>query len=271
MESLNQEELNSIVEQLIEILVNEDDSNFSQNFSLEKKTYIEKRKILNSLLISRKTKPIPFNLLKLQNQLLEYENSKKEILNASKLIYQNHMCIYLGDITCIKADAIVCSCYDNFSTNYNTGDRCAYLDILLSGGIQIKQELNFETFMQSPSDQNCKTKLIKGYNLPASFIICTVAPTIISGRVSYKDKENLINCYKACLELALEKGFKTIAFTCLGTGKKNYPKALASEIAVSTVFNWLKANNFPLNVIFCVHNEENKINYEISFKDYDVV
>ena len=154
----------------------------------------------------------------------------------------------------------------------NTNYKAILSNIVLYGGIQIRQDLNFIINKQQYVEPVGSAKLVKGYNLPAKFVVCTVGPNIISGRgVGYREKEGLINCYKSCLELALEKGLKSIAFCAISTGNKNYPKALASEIAVSTVFNWLKAHKFPLKVVFSLVDSDNVEHYETAFKDYDVV
>jgi O-acetyl-ADP-ribose deacetylase len=42
----------------------------------------------------------------------------------------------------------------------------------------------------------------------------------------------LEGCYRRCLELARERGVKSVAFPAISTGIYHYPKGLAAQIAV---------------------------------------
>ena len=139
-----------------------------------------------------------------------------------------------------------------------------------AGGLQIRQELNYIMSKQGHPEPNGQAKLTKGYNLPASYIIHTVGPMIID-RVSYHDKIDLSNCYKSSLELAKQSGFKTIAFCSISTGVYRFPRELASKIAVETVLSWLKENEFPLKVIFCVYGDYDLKLYEEQFKELNLI
>jgi O-acetyl-ADP-ribose deacetylase (regulator of RNase III) len=54
-----------------------------------------------------------------------------------------------------------------------------------------------------------------------------------------KDVEQLASCHLKCLDLALDKGCRSIAFPALSTGAFGYPVAEASVIAVGAVHGWL--------------------------------
>jgi O-acetyl-ADP-ribose deacetylase (regulator of RNase III) len=41
------------------------------------------------------------------------------------------------------------------------------------------------------------------------------------------------------LEIAKRNGLKSIAFPCISTGVKNYPKEEASKLAINTVREWM--------------------------------
>lgn len=269
MVKMSESELDETITRLIEILCKENEEVNVQSFSLAKKSISDKKKILKSLFLSWGQKPLPFDFIRLQNEFLEYENSQKKITQAFKLDFSNNMAIYSGDITTIAADAIVCPCANDFSRTIGENENSALGDIIFAGGLQIRQDLNFIKSKQG--EELCgDAKIIKGYNLPSKFVICTVAPTIFAGRIGYREKEAMMGCYISALDLALSKGLKYVAFCSLGTGKKNFPKPLASEIAVSTTLLWLKDNDFPLNVIFCVRGDDTKNCYETNFADYDI-
>ncbi len=72
--------------------------------------------------------------------------------------------------------------------------------------------------------------------LKARFVFHAVGP-VYHGRE--KDVEQLASCHLRCLDLAAEKGCKTIAFPAISTGAYGYPLAEASVIAVGSVHGWL--------------------------------
>ena len=78
--------------------------------------------------------------------------------------------------------------------------------------------------------------LTKGFRLPANFVIHTPAPFYDK---SNKSLELLSLCYKSSLNLAKEKGFKSIAFPLIGAGAQGFPKAVVLKIALSTISEFL--------------------------------
>ena len=180
------------------------------------------------------------------------------------------MTIFVGDITTLKVDGIVCSTNYEMLGSFNPEDDTVNTQIVLSGGLQIRQELKFIASRQNSNEPSSLARITKGYNLPANYVIFTYSPEVVYNRVGYREKEGLVNCYKACLDLALSKKLKSVAFCCISTGDKNYPKQLAAEIAVSTVSSWLEANNYPFKVVFCLYDESSIKYYETNFIDYDV-
>ena len=102
----------------------------------------------------------------------------------------------------------------------------------------------------------CKTgnaKITKGYNLPAKHVIHTVGPVWRGG--SHNEAVLLSNCYKNSLKLAIKNNLKTIAFPAISTGVYGFPIQQATEIAVSTVIDFLKDNPQIEKVIFVCFSE----------------
>ena len=63
-----------------------------------------------------------------------------------------------------------------------------------------------------------------GFDLPAKHIIHAVGPDLKSARSpSMKEEEQLNSCYVNSLEMAVNRGFETIAFPALSTGRYLYP------------------------------------------------
>ena len=61
-----------------------------------------------------------------------------------------------------------------------------------------------------------EAKITKGYDLPAKYVLHTVAP-ILSG-LGVPDESALISCYQSCFSLCDEYQLKTIAIPCIGCG-----------------------------------------------------
>ncbi len=93
-----------------------------------------------------------------------------------------------------------------------------------------------------------QTKITKGYNLPARWVIHTVGPVWHGG--ARREDELLASCYRASLELALEMGIRTIAFPAISTGVYGFPLERATAIAVREVISFLEKNPALEKVVF---------------------
>ncbi len=257
------EELDKKLDRLIQILCHDENIDVNK-FHLQELDIGEKRVIFRGLSNQRLPSPLSSEFMRLQDEILSYERDHKVIIDVNKLEYQNNMTIFLGDITTLKVDAIVNAGNSKMLGSFEPCDSSIDNIIMSAGGLQIRQELNYLMSKQGRPEPNGKAKLTKGYNLPASYIIHTVGPLILD-KVSYHDKIDLMNCYKSSLNLALESGFKTIAFCCIATGTFRFPRDLASTIAVTTVNDWLKEHKYPLKVVFCVYNDFDRKLYQENF------
>ncbi len=155
-----------------------------------------------------------------------------------------------GDITKLQVDAIV---------------NAANKTLLGGGGVDgaIHRAAGKELLKECSTLNGCETggaKITKGYNLPAKFVIHTAGPVYNGGRDN--EAQKLASCYKKCLETAVKKGVKTIAFPNISTGVYGYPKHEAAEIAISEVTTFLKNTQKIKQVIFCVFDDENRELYQ---------
>ena len=73
-----------------------------------------------------------------------------------------------------------------------------------------------------------------------------------------KDKKDLKNCYRSCLELAEKAGLKSIAFCCISTGEFHFPNDLAAQIAIETVMEYKRKTSSEMKVIFNVFKSLDK-------------
>ena len=152
-----------------------------------------------------------------------------------------------GDITTLGVDAIV---------------NAANTSLLGGGGVDgaIHRAAGRELLEECRTLNGCETgqsKITNGYNLPCKYVIHTVGPVWHGGK--YNERELLKSCYMTALNLAKEKGIKTIAFPAISCGVYHFPVEEACEIAMNTVKEFLENNPTPEKVIF-VDINDNVIN-----------
>lgn len=102
-----------------------------------------------------------------------------------------------------------------------------------------------------------QAKLAPGFNLAANWIIHTVGPVWQGGKQG--EPELLNACYQNSLQLALEKGFKEIAFPAISTGVYGYPFEAAAQIALQVMRHY--ENDFT-RIIACCFSSGDKAVYE---------
>lgn len=147
-----------------------------------------------------------------------------------------------GDITKLTCDCIV---------------NAANSSLLGGGGVDgaIHRAAGRELLQECFQLHGCKTgqsKITKGYQLPAKWVIHTVGPEY---QRRGNEGELLASCYRTSLDLAKEYDVHSIAFPAISTGIYAYPLEEATRIAVATVKEWLQANaDYPMEVIFCCYN-----------------
>eukprot|EP01119_Soliformovum_irregulare_P017361 TRINITY_DN5144_c0_g1_i2.p1 TRINITY_DN5144_c0_g1~~TRINITY_DN5144_c0_g1_i2.p1 ORF type:complete len:421 (+),score=115.36 TRINITY_DN5144_c0_g1_i2:52-1314(+) len=102
-----------------------------------------------------------------------------------------------------------------------------------------------------------ETKLTRGHNLPAKFILHTVGPR-------GKNEKALTSCYKSCLDICRDHGIKSVALCGISTGIFGYPLYDASHVALRVIREWLEV---PENlaamdlIIFCTFLDKEIICY----------
>ena len=70
------------------------------------------------------------------------------------------------------------------------------------------------------------------------------------------EPELLQNAYRTCLELAVEHGFRSIAFPSISTGIYGFPIDRAAPLAIQTVIDFLNAPRGNLELVhFCLFSD----------------
>ena len=148
-----------------------------------------------------------------------------------------------GDITKLSVDAIV---------------NAANTSLLGGGGVDgaIHRAAGHGLLEECITLNGCKTgqsKITKGYNLPAKFVIHTVGPIWYGGNKN--ERELLKSCYITALNLAKENGIKTIAFPAISCGVYHFPLEEACKIATDTVREFISKNDCFEKIIFIDIND----------------
>lgn len=126
-----------------------------------------------------------------------------------------------------------------------------------ASGIQLRLACDKLIKEQGHEEPAGRAKITPAFNLPCSYVLHTVGP-IVSGSLKETHCAQLKSCYRSCLELASEKGLKSVAFCCISTGEFHFPHERAAELAVETVQEFLKTDSRIEKVIFNVFQEEDE-------------
>lgn len=146
-----------------------------------------------------------------------------------------------GDITKISVDAIV-----NAANSQLVGGGGVDGAIHRGGGPDIMRELD-EIRARIGTCPAGGAVVTSAGQLPARYVLHAVGPRYNDGK--HGEPEKLASCYSTCLNLAAERGVKSVSFPSISTGIYGYPLDEAAGIAVSTVAEWLRAHTGSIRVV----------------------
>lgn len=157
--------------------------------------------------------------------------------------YNDKISVIRHDITRLAVDSIV---------------NAANESLLGGGGVDgaIHRAAGPQLVEECETLDGCVTgsaKITDGYELPAKKVIHAVGPIYWMTKPQRQHTGLLHGCYRKSLELAVENGLKSIAFSALSTGVYGYPSGEASIVALNTVREFLdegKGDSLE-RIIFC--------------------
>lgn len=222
----------------------------------------EQKRLLRSLMNIRSPRPISDRFLALQDEYLSEEVREKGITDSALLpvsALDNRLALWRGDITTLKIDAIVNAANSALRGCFIPCHSCVDNIIHSVSGIQLRLACDEMMNEQGYDEPTGRAKITPAYNLPCRYVLHTVGP-IVSGPLMETHRRQLASCYRSCLQLAADKGLKSVAFCCISTGEFHFPQKKAAEIAVQTVTEFLQTDTQIEKVVFNVFKQE----------DYDI-
>ena len=174
---------------------------------------------------------------------------------------RDRICLWQGDITRLKTGAIVNAANSALLGCFRPCHSCIDNIIHSYAGIQLRLACNEIMEAQGHEEPVGHAKLTPAFNLPCDSILHTVGP-VITGPLRRADCRLLADCYRSCLELAVENQITSIAFCCISTGVFCFPQERAAEIAVETAVGFLKQNESVRQVIFDVYTDQDLVIYQ---------
>ena len=153
-----------------------------------------------------------------------------------------------ADITTLAVDAIV-----------NAANSALMPGGGVDGAIRRKagRELTEDLYTIGHCDAG-EAVITRGYRLPASRVIHTVAP-VWAGLE--EQKPVLARCYDSALRLADTHRLTSIAFPALGTGAYGWPADVAAQIAFAAVTGHLQTCSIQTRIIFCCFSRADRDRY----------
>lgn len=220
------------------------------------------KRLLRSLMNIRPPRPAGDRFLAVQDEYLSEEVMEKGVTDSATLPVSPldaRLVLWRGDITTLKSDAIVNAANSALRGCFIPCHSCVDNIIHSVSGIQLRLACDEITNRQGYEEPAGRAKITPAYNLPCRYVLHTVGP-VVTGMLTETHKKQLAGCYRSCLQLAADKGLKSIAFCCISTGEFHFPQKKATEIAVRTVTDFLQTDTQIEKVIFNVFRQE----------DYDI-
>lgn len=222
----------------------------------------EQKRLLRSLMNIRPPRIISQEFLRIQDEYLGEEVTRRGITDSSRLPAlhsDGRIVLWKGDITTLKIDSIVNAANSALLGCFVPCHSCVDNIIHSISGIQLRLACDEIMKRQGHKEPAGTAKITPAFNLPCSYVIHTVGP-VVTGTLRETHCQQLRDCYRSCLEVQDAHGLKSIAFCCISTGEFGFPQEQAARIAVETVKDYLQGDTQIERVVFNVFKQKD---YEI--------
>ena len=209
------------------------------------------RRFLAALLTVREPDPIPEEVAAQLDALLSEEAAARGFVEAEDVptlaaqgiasgAVAERMRLWRGDLTVLRADAIVNAANDQMLGCFIPGHACIDNVIHAAAGPGLREERAERMRRQGHPEPTGTATLTAGHHLPASYVIHTVAPIVPSHAPTAGDEAALASCYRSILDVADAHGdIRTVGFCAISTGVFGYPKDAGARVAIRTIRDWL--------------------------------
>ncbi len=217
-------------------------------------TDYDKRYLINMLMVIRTPGYLDERFLELQDEILKKESNEK-CYDFSLVKFKKHFALTRRDITDLKIDAICCETM-SIVGNMIPNIKCLDNQILLKGGLQIREECNKfndeNKFIVKYGSAFC----VSGYNLPANNVIKLILPHIDLCNQYYIDK--ISNAIVSALDIIRAKKINKFAINISIDKRFNISNEIYSYIVVFVVSKYIKEHKYKLNCLLVVDNDEDE-------------
>ncbi|MGV3712875.1 macro domain-containing protein [Pseudolysinimonas sp.] len=212
--------------------------------------FLAPRRLLADLLTVRDPSPVPADVQLELDALLQSEVAERGIVDARSLPtlaeqglsdrpYASRVALWLGDLTILRADAIVNAANSAMLGCFVPGHVCIDNAIHAVAGPALRAECASHMKQQATPEPTGTATITSGYNLPARQVIHTVGPIVPSHKPSDEDRQQLRSSYLSILDLADQHALTTVGFCAISTGVFGYPKDAGALVALTTISEWL--------------------------------
>ena len=193
--------------------------------------------------------------LSLLYKLGRLKAAEKTVPNASSR-YNDKISIIRADTTTLETAAIV---------------NAANEGLLGGGGVDgaIHRAAGRSLYNECRTLGGCDTgdaKITDAYNLPSQKVVHAVGPIYVLAKRNGMHTTLLQSCYTRSLDLAVEHGCKSIAFSAISAGTYEYPTLEAAETSIAAVKGWLDKDEERSErlekIVFCIFVEQDEKAYE---------
>ncbi|RSX57209.1 appr-1-p processing enzyme family domain-containing protein [Bifidobacterium samirii] len=231
-----------------------------------------RRELLRALVNIRPPMPAPDGFLDVQDAYLRGERERPHaaggVVDVRALppyrADDPGIVLWQGDITRLRADAIVNAANDAMLGCFRPNHHCIDNAIHTFAGIQLRAECAAVMDRLGRTARTGEPIVTGGWNLPADHVIHVTGP-IVDGPLTDAHRKALADCYRNCLAAADARGLRSVAFCSISTGVFGFPIDQAAPIAVATVRAFLRERrpDHPhMTVVFDVFSDHDRSIYE---------